>query len=500
MPSSNSTVSRREPLCSSIASPPGSEPAGNLGTNSPPFRRSWGRTSTQAAIPTARLLGLKDSSVDSITAPPLSASSPSKGRYIPDDTLECLTALVTSSRRSDAITALAHHLAADYVIIFIVDPEIGVLLPAPGFPPTLPSGSEWREFVRSCHVGRAQRDSLPTPGGRGIAPAVGFGARDGSAVVALGGEPRLDAMEAVADLLPFVAAALRSEQLAAGATTEAIAERSEAEQMRVLASSLEAAQDQVRQALGETRRALEAREQFVAMASHELKTPLASLTLEVQLLERLFHRGAESPDRHLDEAIRRLKRQVARLSTLADDLLDVSLARVGVLKIRREDVDLAQLAENVVERFLDYARSRNVDLSLRIEAPVRGFWDPHRIDQVLSNVLSNAIKYGNRQPVDIVVGRSGDRALVAVRDRGSGIAEADLRRIFERFERVQHLSDPGGFGLGLNIASEIARLHGGRIDVESAVGQGTTFTIVLPLHEPPAAGSETNAAPPKVRD
>jgi signal transduction histidine kinase len=298
----------------------------------------------------------------------------------------------------------------------------------------------------------------------------------------LGADAWVEEVLNVVFMLPLVTAALRAEMTARHAEAYARMEEHEAQEMRLLVTSLEDARRQAQEAVAHARAALQTRDQFVAMASHELKTPLASLTLQVQLLERMLRRrgSVEGQWDRIVEGLRRLHRQVDRLTKLADDLLDVSVAREGLLRIEPEPVGLAALVEEIVERFQQSSDRHGSSIELMVERDVTGEWDPHRLDQVFTNLLSNAMKYGEGHPIQVVVDGDETTARVIVRDRGVGIAPDDIPRIFKRFERIGRGPDPGGIGLGLHIASEIVRLHRGTISVESELGKGTAFLVTLP--------------------
>jgi signal transduction histidine kinase len=184
--------------------------------------------------------------------------------------------------------------------------------------------------------------------------------------------------------------------------------------------------------------------------------------------------------------------QLDRLETLVTLLLDVSRINAGRVVLQRAEVDLAQLAADVVQRFGEEAERAGVELRLGAERVV-GRWDRARLDQILTNLVSNAIKYGDRRPVDVEVGARDGAAVIAVRDRGIGIAPDAQPRLFERFERGENAAGIHGLGLGLWIARKMARAHGGDVSASATAGGGSTFTVVLPL-TPPA----TAEAPPDV--
>jgi PAS domain S-box-containing protein len=226
--------------------------------------------------------------------------------------------------------------------------------------------------------------------------------------------------------------------------------------------------------------AVRARDDFLSIASHELRTPLTPLRLQTQILRRLLAHGETPPRDRLAASLDTLERQTERLGRLVSDLLDVSRITAGKLTLHREALDLAEVAREVVERYGGISRSR---IALQTQS-APGSWDRARLEQVATNLLANAIKYGEGKPIDVVVAPRDGVAVLAVRDRGIGIAAQDAERIFGRFERATSATSYGGLGLGLYIAQQIAAAHGGRISVESAPGQGATFTVALPPGEP----------------
>ena len=237
----------------------------------------------------------------------------------------------------------------------------------------------------------------------------------------------------------------------------------------------------------ELRRAVEARDEFLSVASHELKTPLTALRLQIQSLQRSTTRAPEaqySPEQ-LRAKLDAADRQVHRLVELIETLLDVSRLQGGRFDLTLSQIDLAALAGDVVERFRAAAGAAGSTLTLSAPAPLVGRWDRSRVDQVLTNLLSNAIKYGGREPVTVTVaverGQGPARAAVRVVDQGIGISPVDQGRLFQRFERAVSRTHYAGLGLGLWISRQIAESLGGSITVESELGVGSCFTLYLPL-------------------
>lgn len=239
-------------------------------------------------------------------------------------------------------------------------------------------------------------------------------------------------------------------------------------------------EEQRAQLYREAEESIRARDEFLSIASHELKTPLTSLTLQLQGLVRKAQKDSALSNKiapTLEVAIR----QTGRLGALIDDLLDVSRITQGRLVLTFEDVDLTATVRDVVERMQQMAMRAGCEIRLHACGAVAGRWDRARLEQVAENLLSNAIKYGAGGPIDVEVRATMDeKALFSVRDRGIGISPEDQSRIFGQFERAVSVSQFGGFGLGLWIARRIVEAHGGVIAVESAPGEGSTFVVTLP--------------------
>jgi PAS domain S-box-containing protein len=233
----------------------------------------------------------------------------------------------------------------------------------------------------------------------------------------------------------------------------------------------------------ELRDAVRARDEFLQVASHELRTPIMSLRLQVESLRAGLGRGSADAERMTSKADAAL-RQVARLTGLVDDLLEVSQLEARELAIDPHEDDLARTVRDAVARARTEAARRGVELRLDAPPAVRARFDRHRVEQALSHLLSNALKYGQGSPVEVSLRSEGAVASIAVRDRGIGVAPAERERIFARFERAVSARHYGGLGLGLFVARRIAEAHGGTVRLEGEPSQGTTFTIELPLSGP----------------
>ena len=233
----------------------------------------------------------------------------------------------------------------------------------------------------------------------------------------------------------------------------------------------------------ELERLIVARDEFLSIASHELKTPLTSIQLQTGMIKRNLAKGdpaALAPAR-MERMVEQTDRQVSRLTRLVNDMLDVSRMETGKLQLDREDVSLPELVRDVVERVSPQLVQSGAILRIQSLAPAVGRVDRFRIEQVLINLLTNAARYGEGQPIDIHLRCDGRQAELSVRNGGKGIAPEDHRRIFARFERATSASEVSGLGLGLYIARQIVTAHGGSIRLESALGAGATFVVTLPL-------------------
>lgn len=241
--------------------------------------------------------------------------------------------------------------------------------------------------------------------------------------------------------------------------------------------------------------AVRKRDEFLAVAAHELRTPLTPLRLQIQGIERLLAVESELPIAHVRPRVEAASRQVTRLTRLVESLLDVSRVMRDQLELDRSDVDLASIVREAADRLAPEALQHGDSLTLRVDVPVHGTWDGARLDQVVTNLLSNAIRYGAGKPIDASVEDAGEMAAVRVRDRGIGISPANRARIFERFERAVSGRHFGGLGIGLWIARRIVEAHGGWIEVESEPDVGSTFTVWLPKRRPEGAAAEPREGP-----
>ncbi|MEP6800665.1 MAG: ATP-binding protein [Acidobacteriota bacterium] len=230
----------------------------------------------------------------------------------------------------------------------------------------------------------------------------------------------------------------------------------------------------------EAQEAIRARDEFLSVASHELKTPVTTLQLQIQgLLRRLRTGGTPTPEA-LAERLSTSERQVERLTHLINDLLDISRITGGRLDLHIEPVDFSAVVRDVATRLEESLVRAGCAFLVNAPEPEVGAWDRLRLDQIVTNLVANAMKYGAGQPIEISLTGTGDRVRLSVADSGIGIAPENQARIFERFERAVSGRHYGGLGLGLWIVRQIVDALGGIISVESEPGRGSVFSVDLP--------------------
>jgi PAS domain S-box-containing protein len=230
----------------------------------------------------------------------------------------------------------------------------------------------------------------------------------------------------------------------------------------------------------DARNAVRARDEFLSIASHELKTPLTTLQLQIQGLIRKVQ-GSEDPAvGSIAPRLATAERQVERLTDLINNLLDISRITAGRLDLDLEPVDLSSVVRDAASRFREELARAGCSIRIEADGPCVGQWDRLRLEQVVTNLLSNAVKYGAGSPIELEVSGDETSARFSIRDRGIGIPPEHQARIFDRFERAVSDRHYGGLGLGLWIVHQIVDSLGGTISVESEAGKGTIFTVSLP--------------------
>jgi two-component system OmpR family sensor kinase len=232
----------------------------------------------------------------------------------------------------------------------------------------------------------------------------------------------------------------------------------------------------------ELERDVRARDELLSVIGHELRNPISPLFMHVRAL-LMDVRGPER--KHLDadwltQRLERMERHIQRFLSVLDRILDVSRLSAGGIDLQLERLDLGELVSEVVARYEQEAAAAGCTLSVQHQGVVHGTWDRLRVEQIVSNLVSNALRYGAGAPVELTVYAQQAQAVIEVRDHGVGIAAEDQERIFERFERAKR-REQGGFGVGLWVVKNLCNALGGRISVSSAPAQGATFSVSLPL-------------------
>jgi PAS domain S-box-containing protein len=247
--------------------------------------------------------------------------------------------------------------------------------------------------------------------------------------------------------------------------------------------------------LAQSQEAIRLRDEFLSIAAHELKTPVTALQLQLQGLRREMASLEPKHEARLERALR----STGRLSHLVETLLDVSRISTGRLTLHPERIDLVATVRDLAERLRDAAASADCQLLVQEAQPIEGTWDRLRIEQVVTNLLSNSFKYAAGHPIEISMAREGTEVLLVITDKGPGLPEKDMPRLFGRFERAAPMSHYGGLGLGLYVSREIVEAHGGIISADNLPEGGARFTIRMPtdLLAPGAAPDEASEPGPR---
>lgn len=228
--------------------------------------------------------------------------------------------------------------------------------------------------------------------------------------------------------------------------------------------------------------AIQLRDDFISIASHELRTPITSLNLQLEVLTSLVEELPQDVDsaRLMHKFFGNTKTQLKRLTRLVDDMLDISRISTGKLSLNLKNVYLNQLIQDLLERFRDQLRAQNIEAKFIATDDITLVCDPDRMDQVITNFMTNAIRYGGKQPVHIHLEQCHQFVTIKVKDHGRGINKEDQERIFKRFERAHTEDDVNGLGLGLYINRQIVEEHQGKIMLESEPGKGAAFIVQFP--------------------
>jgi signal transduction histidine kinase/ActR/RegA family two-component response regulator len=394
--------------------------------------------------------------------------------------LSLISALVSSAERRETARLLAQYLGAEDLIVFIRDPEIEILLPAPGFLQTLPSGRVWRAVLQECTMKGQLTTVVPFPNAETEKPLTAIAGQDGSVLALIGGAPRLSEVLNVVELLPLLAAAFRGERALLIAEAQTRLARQAAAQSRALAETLDSTRSDLERALRSAEAASRAKDDFLATVSHELRTPLTPILGFARML-----RSGQLDAATTERALTSIERNAEIQSHLIEDILDFARIIAGKLRLDVQPVDPAVVVEAAVDVVRPAALARDVRLQAVIDpgaGPVAG--DASRLQQIVWNLLTNAVKFtpkGGR--VQVRLERINSHIEITVSDTGEGISPDFLPFVFDRFRQADNSISRrhGGLGLGLAIVRQLVEMHGGTVNVHSGgLEQGTTFTVKLP--------------------
>lgn len=223
------------------------------------------------------------------------------------------------------------------------------------------------------------------------------------------------------------------------------------------------------------------RDQFFLIAGHELRTPLTCMQLQFQVSEWDLRNNPEVfTIERIESGLKKQQQHLKRITRIVENILDESKIAAGRFHMQFEEFDLSEMVADVLEEFKVIAKSSDVEIHVIASETIVGYWDRFRLEQVLLNLLINAVRYGHKKPIQVEVKREDNFACFIVRDKGIGIQPEDQSRIFERFERANTDLDVNGIGLGLYISNNIVSAHGGKIRLKSEFGKGSEFTVLLP--------------------
>ena len=239
--------------------------------------------------------------------------------------------------------------------------------------------------------------------------------------------------------------------------------------------------ESLREEVAGLRAAIRARDNFISIAAHELRNPMTPLLGQINLLRKNARLAGDAVPEHISHGIERLDLIVRRYIRRTTTLLDISRLTSGNFRLNPAIVDISKVISDVVADFAFHAETAGSVLSVTIANDIVGLFDRTAVEEIAENLVSNAVKYGGGKPIDVTLTRDASQIKLQVRDRGLGISTKDQARIFEQFERLVTGRSTAGFGLGLWVVGQLSDSMGGTIEVESHLGEGSTFTVRLPL-------------------
>lgn len=393
-----------------------------------------------------------------------------------------INALADASARSHAAQAIATRQAAQALFLYVLDPELRIMLPAAGMPKTLRAGASWRALLARC-VGEQQLAAeVELESVIWSAHAV----TEGGCAFILVGRVQPQFPHELLNSLPLLAAVLRAQQELQLGLAEAEEARQAAARAHQLAYALDAARAAAADLACQLQQEHRRKDEFLAMLAHELRNPLAPVITAIEIMRRTQDGGRD------DRLLKLMTRQLQQLTHLVDDLLDVSRVSRGLIELRREVLRMDDVIAAAVESSQPLIETRRH--TLQVEGDAHGCWvsgDRVRLTQIFSNLLNNAAKYTEPHGrITVRTEKNADMMLLSVSDNGVGIPPSMLGSVFSMFTQVPGSLDraPGGLGIGLTLVRTLVQLHGGSVHADSAgLGHGSTFTVRLPLADPASA-------------
>ena len=365
------------------------------------------------------------------------------------------------------------------MLLYVRDPELGVLLPAAGMPQTVRAGPGWSQFLKLAADDGVHRSEVELPlGHRRAATSCTCGQL---AVVMLGGESPPADLDELQTALPLLAATLVNEQRLRLAQVQRQQAHEMSQRSAALSRALETARSEAARLNVQLREEDHLKDQFLAMLAHELRNPLAGVVASLQVLS-MSEVGAPLQRKTLEL----MERQCAQLQRLVDDLMDVARVSHGRIELDLQPLVLQDVLQGSIEGIRHAVEAKDHTLTLQLpDTALVVNADAMRLTQVFSNLLHNAIKYTDRGGrISVEARQEGDGVAVDVTDSGIGIDALMLDAVFELFQQAPVALDrsQGGLGLGLTLARKLLALHRGRVQAHSAGrGRGSTFTVGLPL-------------------
>lgn len=384
-----------------------------------------------------------------------------------EDFLKIISGFADINTRAQAAKDLAALFHAEDIFCFYFDGVVNTYLPAPGFPQTLSNAKEWQKFLLAGENKESFQGSLLLHGEK---QTLCIASKDKCIMAIVGANPSIE-VENLKIIFPLFATIIKSESI----NKELLGKINSAERTTRKSEELTKYLDNARSKLQE---ALKTEEEFLSVASHELKTPVTSINGFIQVLQQLYPANKNERTHYI---LARTKSQVDRLIMLISDLLDATKIKIGKLALNVEEEDLNNIIDELIQDHLTTITSHQIIKKGLVNTKIK--CDKNRIEQVMSNLLTNAIKYSqNADKIIVTTSEDNYNAYVDVQDFGIGIEPESVPKIFNRFYRA-HGEDGGmlsSLGLGLFISADIIKRHNGKIWVDSEPGKGSIFHFSLP--------------------